>query len=54
LKSSVEKKKIQHYFKRKQKKESLMSRQAGRDVKFFYKNTTRGTRVEIFIKTRRA
>jgi hypothetical protein len=50
----LKRKKYNIIFKRKQKKESPVSRQAGRDVKFFYKNTTRGTRVEIFIKTRRA
>jgi len=37
-----------------EKKKAYPSRKVGRDVKFFIKNTTRGTRVEIFNKTRRA
>jgi hypothetical protein len=41
-------------FSKKTIKESPLSRQAGGDVKFFAENTTRGTRVEIFSKTRRA
>jgi len=41
-----------HFLKEKLKKESLLSRQAQREVKAFIKNTTR--RVEIFNKTRRA
>jgi hypothetical protein len=35
------------------RKRKLPSRKVARDVKFFIKNTTRGTRVEIFNKTRR-
>jgi hypothetical protein len=38
------------FFKRKPKKESHSSRKAGRDVKFFYKNTTRGTEGGDFYK----
>jgi len=40
--------------KENRKKKAHSIRKAGRDVRFFIKNTTRGTRVEIFNKTRRA
>jgi hypothetical protein len=47
------KEKNNNIFKRKTgKKKADTARKAGRDVKFFIKNTTRGTRVEIFNKTR--
>jgi len=40
--------------KENRKKKAHTTRKAGRDVRFFIKNTTRRRRVEIFNKTRRA